>query len=155
MSDTQTTAVPQAPAQTRVRAQARPTEPVYVITTEGLRVLIGKDGDDIRTKIKGTGNLPAYLFYDDEKHTWVPWAVLDDGGTVKPLKFLDPGKYGVTSAELYAKTVTYPTVLAQVIEIITRKSPSLWDKLMKPTTVIGAIVLIVLIMIVGVVALQG
>jgi hypothetical protein len=155
MSAAKTNILTKAPAQTKSRELPRPTEPVYVITTEGLQVLIGKNGDDIRAKIKEKGNPPDYFFYDDEKHTWVPWAMLDDGGTVKPLKFLDPEKYGVTSAELYAKTVTYPTILAQVIEIITRKAPSLWDKLMKPTTVIGAIVLIVLIMIVGVVALQG
>lgn len=128
---------------------------VYVITTEGIQILIGKTGDAMREKIKTQASPQDFQFYDDDKHIWAPWVVQDEGGTIKPLKFLAPEDYGLTSAELFAKTVTYPTVLAQVIGILTRKTPSLWDKLLKPTTVIGAIVLIVLIMIIGVVAMQG
>lgn len=131
------------------------TTPVYVITNQGLQVLIGKEGDNIRKKIKDQDNPLDFQFYDDDNHAWAPWVVKDGNDGIKPLKFMNPEAYGITSAELYAKTVTYPIIVAQIIEIITRKAQTRWDKLMKPTTVIGAIVLIVLIMIIGVVALQG
>lgn len=128
--------------------------PLYLITKEGLHILIGKDGDNVREKILAKTNTLDYQFYDDDKKSWAIWAV-QDGKELKPLSFLDPEGYGITSAELYSKTVTYPTILSQVIILINAKVPTLWEKLLKPTTVIGAIVLIVLIMIIGVVAVQG
>lgn len=127
---------------------------LYLVTKGGLQILIGKDGEDVRQKLMEKADSLQYQFYDDDKHAWGYWAV-QDGQDLKPLVFPDPGSYGITSAELYSKTVTYPTLLAQVIVLINAKMPTLWEKLMKPTTVISAIVLIVLIMIIGVVAIQG
>lgn len=127
---------------------------LYLITKDGLQILIGKDGDDVRQKVMTKTNPLDYQFYDDDKKAWAYWAV-QDGQDLKPLTFLNPEDYGITSAELYSKTVTYPTILAQVIVLINARVPTLWEKLIKPTTVISAIVLIVLIMIIGVVAVQG
>lgn len=116
--------------------------------------MVGADGDDLREKINQKPNVLDYQFYDDDKKAWGLWAV-QDGEDVKPLGFLPPEKYGTTSAELFSKTVTYPLVLAQVIEIITRKAQSMWDKIMKPATLITAIVFIIGIIAVAIVALQG
>lgn len=127
---------------------------VYLITNSGLELLVGKDGDVTREKILEKENVLDYQFYDDDKKTWGLWAV-QDGEDVKPLSFLPPEKYGVTSAELFSQTVTYPAVLAQVIEIITRKAQSIWDKLMKPATLITAIIFIIAIIAVVIVAIQG
>lgn len=128
---------------------------IHLITTAGLQLLIGQDGDDVRDKITQKDSILDYQFYDEDNKAWELWAVQDSGGEIKPLKFLDPDHYGMTSADLYSKSVTYAQVLAQAIEIITRKTQSLWDKMMKPATIIGAIVLIILIMAIGIVALQG
>lgn len=132
-------------------------EPVYLITKDGLDILIGDAGQDIKEKVMAKADVLAYQHYDDDKKSWALWAVQDgtDGKDVRPLTFLAADKYGITSAELYSKTVTYPAILSQVIVLINAKAPTLWERLMKPTTVIGAIVLIVLIMIIGVVAVQG
>lgn len=130
-------------------------ETLHLITSSGLQLLVGPDGDEIRDKINAKGDPLDYQFYDDDRKHWATWAIQDAGGEIKPLKFLDPDNYGVTSSELYSWTVTYPIVLAQIIEIITRKPKSLWDKILKPTTLVTAIVLIILVMVIGVVALQG
>lgn len=132
-------------------------EPVYFITKDGLDILMGDEGQTIREKIMAKADALAYQQYDDDRKSWALWAVQDgqDGKDVRPLTFLSPDQYGITSAELYSKTVTYPSILSQVIVLINAKAPTLWERLMKPTTVIGAIVLIVLIMIIGVVAVQG
>ncbi|MCK4714685.1 MAG: hypothetical protein KAT35_03860 [Candidatus Aenigmarchaeota archaeon] len=129
-------------------------EPLYLVTKDGVDILMRDDGQAIREKIMEKADALAYRYYDDERKAWALWAV-QDGEDVRPLAFLKADAYGITSAELYSKTVTYPTILAQVIGLINAKVPTLWEKLMKPTTVVGAIVLIVLIMIIGVVAVQG
>ena len=128
---------------------------LHLITTSGLELLLGDEGNDLREEIMKKDDLLDYQFFDDDRKSWELWAVKDSGGDIKPLKFLAPDKYGMTSAELFSKTVTYPTILAQVIEKIRRKAPSGWDKFMKPATVVSAIVLIILILVIGVVALQG
>jgi hypothetical protein len=128
--------------------------PVYLITKGGLDILIDEEGRDVMEKINQQSDPLAFQHYDDDKRAWAYWAI-EDGKGVKPLGFLHPDNYGLTSAELYSKTVTYPTLLAQCIQLLNSKEPSMWDKMMKPTTVVGAIVLIVLIMIIGVVAVQG
>jgi len=128
---------------------------LHLITTSGLELLLGDEGNDLREEIMKKDDLLDYQFFDDDRKSWELWAVKDAGGSIKPLKFLAPDKYGMTSAELFSKTVTYPTILAQVIEKIRRKAPSGWDKFMKPATVVSAIVLIILILVIGVVALQG
>jgi len=133
----------------------------YLITKTGLEIQVGKVGDEIRKKIEESDNPLAYRFYDEDKRTWAYVAVAKNNNgkgnevEIEPFIFPGPEQYGVTSAELYAKTVTYPIVLAQVIEIITRKAPTLWERIAKPTTIITAIVLVILIMGIMVVGLSG
>lgn len=131
-------------------------EQIYLITNLGIQQLAGDDANEVREQIiQAEDNLLAYRFYDDDRRAWAYWGVRDVNDTIKPLAFPNQDEYGMTSAELFSLTVTYPSVLARVIEIITRKEPSLWERMMKPATVISAIVLIVFVMMIMVVALQG
>ena len=139
-------------------ARARKTiTGVYLITNTGLDILIGRDADEMRERIEqDKENSPlAYRFFDDDKRVWSYWATLDVDGKIKPHTFPDPSQYILTSPQLYAKAVTYPHILAHAIGFLKQKPASLWDKLMKPTTIILAIVAIVLIMGICIVAAQG
>lgn len=132
---------------------------VFLVTKRGLNILVGHDGDEVRQKIAEKENHLDFQRYDDDKHAWAYWAVQKNGSgdnaDYEPFQFPVPDDYGMTSGELFSKVVTYPTILAQVITIITRKAPTAWEKMMKPATIIMAIVLIIFIMVVAVVALGG
>lgn len=131
------------------RSQSTAGEVLYLIKGHGLEILMGKEGDWVREKIKAdtkNGWLP-YRLYDDDKRTWATWAVLEpDGQTVKPIAFPDPSEYGMTPPELFTKAVTYPSLLSRAVTLLRQEKLNLWDKMMKPTTVIIAIVVIVLFM---------
>lgn len=142
----------------RARAQTAPVETLYLITGQGLDILIGKEGDWVREKIKAdtrNGSL-AYRHFDDDRHAWATWAVLEpDRQTVRPMTFPDPSQYGMTPPELFTKAVTYPSLLTRAVVLLRQEKPSLWDRMMKPTTVIIAIVVIVFVMGMIVMAAQG
>jgi len=128
----------------------------YIVTKGGIDFLGGKDAEEPIDKIEGPDMDPSYYrFYDDERHRWAYIAVKNENGNLEPLTFPNPQKYGTTSSELYAKAVTYPTVLAQCIELITKTIPTLWERIMKPTTIITAIVVIVFILFVMAVGMTG
>ena len=145
-------------AKPKERAYAAPAETLYLITGQGLEILIGKEGDWVREKIKDdkkNGPL-AYRYYDDDKRAWAIWAVLEvDGQSVKPMDFPAPSEYGMTPPELYTKVATYPSVLAHAVVLLSEVKQSLWDRMMKPTTVIIAIVVIVFVMGMIVIAARG
>lgn len=130
-------------------------EQIYVITNGGLEHRIGADAAEVWKHIQQADDPLAYRFYDDDQRRWAWWAKLGVDNKYTPHDFPLPDDYGTTSAELFSKTVTYPTVLAQVIGMITRAEKSTWEKLLKPTTVIAATVAIIFIMIIMVVAIQG
>jgi len=142
--------------QERVRtAQA---ETLYLITGQGVEILIGKEGDWVRDKIKeDTDNAPlAYKHFDDDKRVWATWAVLQpDGESIKPMDFPDPSEYGLTPPELYTKVATYPSILAHAVGLLRKEKPTLWDKMMKPTTIIIAIIIIIFVMGMILMAAQG
>lgn len=140
------------------RVRTAPTEPLYLITGQGLEILIGKEGDWVREKIKEDkdNGLLAYRYYDDDKRVWVTWAVLESNGkTIKPMSFPNPSEYGMTPPELYTKVATYPSILAHAVGLLRKEKQSLWDRMMKPTTVIIAIVVIVFVMGLILMAAQG
>jgi hypothetical protein len=140
------------------RVRTAPAENLYLITGQGLEILIGKEGDWVRDKIKeDKDNAPlTYRHFDDDKRVWATWAILEpDGKTIKPMSFPDPSEYGMTPPELYTKVATYPSILAQVVELLGKEKQSLWDRMMKPTTVIIAIVVIVFVMGLILMAAQG
>ena len=130
---------------------------VYLITNTGLDMLIGKDRDEVREKIEqDKEHSPlAYRFFDDDKRAWAYWAVRDVDGKIKPLIFPDPEQYSLTSPQLYTKAVTYPHILAHAVGLLKRKPTTLWEKMMKPTTIILAIVAVVFVMGLMLMALQG
>jgi len=134
----------------------RAIDTVYVITKGGIDFLAGKDADEIIDKVEGPDMDPSYYrFYDDERHKWAYIAVKNEHGKIEPLTFPAPEKYGTTSSELYVMTVTFSNVLAHAIEIIRKATPTFWERIMKPTTVITAIVVIVFILFIMAVGMTG
>lgn len=130
---------------------------VYLITNTGIIILVGRDGDEVREKIEQDDKHSPldYRFFDEDKRTWAYWAVRDVDGTIKPPVFPDLSDYSLTSPQLYTKAVTYPRILAHAVGLLKEKPASLWDRMMKPTTIILAIVAVVFIMFLPLMALQG
>lgn len=130
---------------------------VYLITNTGLDMLMGKDGNELREKIEQdkTHSPLEYRFFDDDRRAWAYWAVIDVDGIIKPHAFPRLDQYSLTSPQLYTKAVTYPRILAHAMGLLREKPATLWDKMMKPTTIILAIVAIVFVMGLMLMALQG
>lgn len=128
-----------------INAMAPKLETLYLITDEGLEILIGDEGNEIRDKIKEdtTNNHLAYRHYDDDKRVWTTWAVLQGDGTVKPLSFPDPSDYGMTPPELYTKAATFPGIISEIGQILGEQKETIWDKMMRPAAVIMAIVAVI------------
>lgn len=129
---------------------------IYLITSLGVTMLSGRDADEVREKIEqDKDHALDYRFYDDDGKRWAYWAQQDAEGTLKPPSFPDTDKYANTSLQLFTKAVVYPKLLALLLGILRKKAPTLWDKMLKPTTIIIAIVGIVFVMMLGLVALAG
>ena len=129
---------------------------VYLKTNTGVIMLMGRDGDEVRKKIEEDKERALdYRFFDDDKRVWAYWAVRDGGGKITPPKFPDTTKYSLTSLQLYTKAVTYPHILAHAVGLLKEKPATLWDKMLKPTTIIMAIVGIVFVMGLMLMALTG
>jgi hypothetical protein len=153
------------PAQKTVEVRDRPKRTydpnrvadVYLKTSTGVIILIGKDGDEVREHIEDDKNHSPldYRFFDDDRKRWAYWAVKDDGGAITPPAFPAPLQYSLTSQQLYTKAVTYPHILAHAVGLLKEKPPTLWDKMLKPTTIIIAIVAIVFVMGLILMALTG
>lgn len=130
---------------------------VYLKTSTGVVMLFGRDGEEIRQQIEHDKNhsILDYRFFDDDKRVWAYWAVRGDDGKIRPLSFPDPKEYSLTSLQLYAKAVTYTHIFAHAVGLLKEKPPTLWDKMLKPTTIIMAIVAIVFVMGLMLMALTG
>lgn len=129
---------------------------VYLKTSIGVVMLMGRDGDEIRKKIEEDKEHSLdYRFFDDDRKRWAYWAVRDGNGNISPPKFPDPTKYSLTSLQLYTKAVTYVHVFAHAVGLLKDKPATLWDKMLKPTTIIIAIVVIVFVMGLMLMALTG
>jgi len=140
---------PKEQAPVKAVATKATTEALYLITGQYLDILIGSEGDWVREKIKNDkdNNPLVYRHYDDDKRVWATWAILQpDGETIKPMHFPDPSEYGLTPPELYTRAATYKGILAETVQILGEEKQSLWDKMTKPTTVIIAIVAILLVL---------
>lgn len=137
------------------RTYVAPT-PVYLKTSTGVVMLTGKDGDEIRSKIeKDKDHALDYRFFDDDSKRWAYWAIQDNGDTLKPLQFPSLQQYSLTSLQLYAKAVSFMRTMAHAVGLLKQKQQSLWDRMLKPTTIIMAIVGIVFVMGLMLMALQG
>jgi hypothetical protein len=151
------------PGASEVRGKAKPTynpntvADVYLKTNNGVTMLIRREGDEIREKIEhDTVHSPLdYRFFDDDKKRWAYWAVKNGDGTIRPPTFPNPNQYTLTSLQLYTKAVTYPHILAHAVGLLKDKPATLWDKMLKPTTIIIAIVGIVFVMGLMLMALTG
>lgn len=129
---------------------------VYLKTNIGVVILMGKDGNDIRQKIEqDKEHILDYTFYDDDNKRWAYWAIGNGGGTIRPLTFPDPVEFSLTSQQLYTKAVSYVHILAHAVGLLKDKPPTLWDKMLKPTTIIIAIVGIIFVMGLMLMALTG
>jgi len=128
---------------------------VYLKTNIGVVMLIGRDGDEIREQIEAKEHTLDYRFFDDDRRAWAYWAVRDGGGTIRPLTFPSSNEYSLTSLQLYTKAVTYSHILSHAIGLLKEKPVTLWDKMLKPTTIIMAIVGIVFVMGLMLMALTG
>ena len=134
----------------------RAIDTVYIINKGGIDFMIGIDAEETIDKIEGPDMDPSYYrFYDEDRHKWAYIAVKNEHGNLEPLTFPEPEKYGTTSSELYVMTVTFSNVLAHAIEIIRKATPTFWERIMKPTTVITAIVVIVFILFIMAVGMTG
>ena len=129
---------------------------VYCISNDGLDIYLGKDAHDLINDIEVPNTDRSYYrFFDAERQKWIYISVKNSEAKLGPLTFPGPEKYGTTSSELYAKAVTYPTILAQCIELITKRAPTLWERIMKPTTIITAIVVVIFILFIMAVGMTG
>ena len=134
----------------------RDIDTVYCISHDGLDIYLGNDAQDLVDQVEAPDTDRSYYrFFDAERQKWLYISVKDGQAAMEPLTFPSPEKYGTTSSELYAKAVTYPTVLAQCIELITKTAPTLWERIMKPTTIITAIVVVIFILFVMAVGMTG
>lgn len=129
---------------------------VYLITKAGLYELSGEAAVKLAQKIENdtSHDLLGYRRYDEDKRTWAYWAV-QDGETIRPLDFPLLQQYNTKSPQLYAKAVVFPQILARVLRKLKEKPPTLWDKMMKPTTLVLAILAIVLLVGLALVATTG
>lgn len=151
-------AKPKEQAVVRAVATRATTEILYLITEQYLEILIGAEGDWVREKIKKDkdNNPLVYRHYDDDKRVWATWAILQpDGETIKPMNFPDPSEYGMTPPELYTKAATYKSILAHAVGRLRAEKQTLWDRMMKPTTVIIAIVAILMVLGIILIGAQG
>ena len=130
---------------------------IYLKTTSGVLMIAGADGDAIREYIEqDKEHSPLeYRFFDDDRKRWAYWAVRDDAGVIRPPAFPDPAAYSLTPLVLYTKAVTYVHIFAHAAGLLRAKPPTMWDRMLKPTTVIMAIVGIVFIMGLMLMALTG
>jgi hypothetical protein len=130
---------------------------VYLKTNTGVIMLIGRDGDETREYIEGDKEHSPldYRFFDDDKKRWAYWAVRDGDNPIRPPTFPNPNQYSLTSLVLYTKAVTYTRVFAHAVGLLKEKPATLWDKMLKPTTIIMAIVGIVFVMGLMLMALTG
>jgi len=129
---------------------------VYLKTSTGVVMLMGRDGDEVRKEIeKDKEHSLDYRFFDNDKGAWAYWAVKDGNGGINPPTFPNPNQYRLTSLQLYTKAVTYSHILAHAVGLLKDKPVTLWDKMLKPTTIILAIVSVVFVMGLMLMALQG
>jgi len=147
----------QVPEKARQAYNKNTVADVYLKTSIGVVMLMGRDGDEIRKKIEeDKEHSPLdYRFFDDDKKRWAYWAVRDGNGMISPPTFPDPNQYSLTSLQLYTKAVTYVHVFAHAVGLLKDKPATLWDKMLKPTTIIIAIVVIVFVMGLMLMALTG
>jgi len=129
---------------------------VYLITQAGLYELTGQEAFNLAQKIEQDDQhrLLDYRHYDDDKRTWAYWAVQDKDG-IKPLTFPELTQYTTKASQLYTKAVVFAQILARILRKLKEKPPTMWDKMMKPTTIIVAIVGIVLVVGLFMVAASG
>jgi len=127
---------------------------VYLITNTGVLMMTGADANDLRNEIEQKPDHLDYRFFDDDNHRWAYWAV-KDGEDIESLPFPDPQECSLTSSLLYTKAVTYMRTLAHAVGQLRQKPQTLWDKMLKPTTIIMAIVAIVFVMALFLVSMTG
>jgi hypothetical protein len=146
----------QAPEKTQQAHNRNTVANIYLKISTGVVMLMGRDGDDVRKKIEEDKEHSLdYRFFDDDKKAWAYWAVRDAKGNITPPEFPDSSQYSLTSLQLYTKAVTYPHILAHAVGLLKEKPATLWDKMLKPTTIIMAIVGIVFVMGLMLMALTG
>lgn len=128
---------------------------VYLLTKRGVEIQSGKNARETIETIEKGDTFP-YTFYEKGKY---PVYVAVHNGSIGPLVFPNPGSedenYGITSPELYAKTVTYPEAAARIIQLQTRSKPSLMDQMKKVMTLATPIVAVAFIIFIMAVALKG
>jgi len=148
---------PEAPTQAKRVRDPNLVADVYLKTNTGVLMLVGADGDEMRNYIEHDPNHSPldYRFFDDDNKRWAYWADRDASGVIKPPTFPDPSEYSLTSLVLYTKAVTYTRVFAHAVGLLKEKPPTMWDKMLKPTTIIMAIVGIVFVMGLMLMALTG
>lgn len=129
----------------------------FLVTNDGLNELIGSDALELEQKIRGDKEHSPldYRHFDDDKHVWAYWAVESSDGAISPYSLPDLQQYSTTAPQLYTKAVVFPQIVARIVRKLKEVPPNMWDKLMKPTTIIIAIIAILVIVAMFMVAAQG
>lgn len=141
----------------RMQRLQGPVKEAFLITNDGLCELIGNDAVDLENRIKKDDNHSPldYKYFDDDKHVWAYLAVEDSGGVISPYALPDLQQYSTTSPQLYTKAVVFPQIVARIVRKLKESPPSMWDKMMKPATILLAIVGIIFAIAIFMVAAQG
>lgn len=130
---------------------------VFLITNAGLDELIGNDAIRLEEKIQADKehSIRNYRYFDDDKRTWAYWAVEDAKGHIQPITPPIMQQYSTTSPQLYTKAVVFPQIVARIVGKLKEVPPTLWDKMMKPATIVLAIFGIIIVVAMFMVAAQG
>jgi len=149
--------IKERPARAALTGLRGPVKEAFLITNDGLCELIGSDALKLEQKIHNDKEHSPldYRHFDDDKHVWAYWAVGESDGSIIPYTLPDLQQYSTTSPQLYTKAVVFPQIVARIVRKLKEVPPSMWDKLMKPTTIIIAIVGIIFVIALFMVAAQG
>jgi hypothetical protein len=134
-----------------------PVKEAFLITSNGLDELVGSDALELEQKIHNDKEHSPldYRHFDDDKHIWAYWAIEHPDESISPYNLPDLQQYSTTAPQLYTKAVVFPQIVARIVRKLKEVPPSLWDKMMKPATILLAIVGIILVIAIFMVAAQG
>ena len=134
-----------------------PVKEAFLITNCGIDELIGNDALKLEEKInKDVNHTPFdYRRFDHNKHVWAYWAVENSEGIISPFALPDSKQYSTTSPQLYTKAVVFPQVVTRIARKLKEVPPSMWDKMMKPATILLTIFGILIVIAIFMVAAAG
>jgi hypothetical protein len=124
---------------------------VYRIKKGRLEILRGKDTLSEIDAVQKSADPSLYKFYDHGMQN----LLIRSASAITPLLFPRPDDYGLSSAELYAKAVTYPWVMAQAERKGLKKPPSFLSQLRDTGYYVAIIVILAALAFIMAILIRG